>query len=165
MNAGPETETGSGQGVDTTASIGAQLAAARKARKLDVDRVARELNLNVAVITALENDDGAALPAPIFVKGYLRSYARLVGLPEEELVRSYAQQAHEPPPLTVTGVKPTVRFFRLPSARLLRNIVLLLLLVILLWLAWPFAERLLESREGQQDEQAPGHLELPAVGR
>jgi cytoskeleton protein RodZ len=166
MNAGSETEAGPGPGIDTAVSIGAQLAAARKARKLDVDRVARELKLDVAVIKALENDDGAALPAPIFVKGYLRSYARLVGLPDEELIRNYAQQAHEPPPLTVTGIRPPVRFIRLPSARLVRNIVLLLLLVIMLWLAWPFAERLLESRNGQtQDEPAPGHLELPAAGR
>lgn len=165
MSAGPETEAGTGQGVDPSASIGARLAAARKARKLDVDKVAHELKLDAAVIRALENDDGAALPAPIFVKGYLRSYARLVDLPEQELLANYAQQANEPPPLTVTGIKRPAPFFRLPSARLLRNVMLLLLLVMMLWLAWPFAARLLESRDGQQDEQAPGHLELPVMGR
>ncbi|MDH3978944.1 MAG: helix-turn-helix domain-containing protein [Gammaproteobacteria bacterium] len=165
MNAAPGTETGLGLGVDATASIGAQLTAARKARKLEIDKVAHELKLDVAVIRALENDDGAALPAPIFVKGYLRSYARLVGLPEDGLVRSYAQQVGELPPLTVTRVKRPALLFRLPSTRLLRNIVLLLLLLIMLWLAWPFVERLLDSRGGQQLEQTPGHLELPAAGR
>jgi cytoskeletal protein RodZ len=169
MSAGPETEARADQGVDASASIGAQLAAARKARKLDVVKVAHELKLDVAVIRALENDDAAALPASIFVKGYLRSYARLVGLPEQELLGKYAQQAKELPPLTVTGIKQPAPFFRLPSVRLLRNVMLLLLLVIMLWLAWPFAERLLDSRQGQQgeqqDEEAPGHLELPAAGR
>jgi cytoskeleton protein RodZ len=164
MNAGPETEATPKHGVDAS-SIGARLAAAREARKLDIGRVARELKLDVAVIEALENDDSTALPAPIFVKGYLRSYARLVGLPEEELLRIFALQADELPPLTVARVEQSSPFFRLPSVRLLRNIVLLLLLVIMLWLAWPFARQLLESHDGQQDEQTPGRLELPSVER
>ncbi len=164
MSVGPETENAPEQGVGAAASIGAQLAAARKALKLDVDKVARELKLNVAVIEALENDAAAALPAPIFVKGYLRSYARLVGLPEDALVSSYAQQAGELPPLTVAGTSRPVPLLRLPSTRLLRNVVLLLLLLIMLWLAWPFVERLLESRDGQQIEQTPGQLELPPAG-
>ena len=165
MSAGPETEAGSGQQAGAAAaSIGAQLVAARQARKLDRAMVARELKLDVAVVEALEQDNAAALPAPIFVKGYLRSYARLVGLPEEQLVRTYAQQVDDLPPLTVTRIKAKTPLFRLPSSRLLRNVVLLLLLVIMLWLAWPFVDRLLESRD-VQDEQAPGRLELPAAGR
>jgi cytoskeleton protein RodZ len=164
MNVGPETENTPGRRDDAAASIGAQLAAARKALKLDVDKVAHELKLDVAVIEALENDVAAALPAPIFVKGYLRSYARLVGLPEDALVRSYAQQVGELPPLTVAGITRPAPLLRLPSTRLLRNVVLLLLLLIMLWLAWPFVERLLESRDGRQTEQTPGQLELPPAG-
>ena len=164
MSAGPETESGADHPVDGSASIGAQLAAARKARNLDIDRVARELKLDAAVIEALENDDSAALPAAIFVKGYLRSYARLVGLPEHRLLNSFSRQPDELPPLTVTRVERKVPLVGLPSTRLLRNIVLVLLLLIMLWLAWPFVDRLLESRD-VQDEQAPGRLELPAAGR
>jgi cytoskeleton protein RodZ len=164
MSAGPETETGRDQAIDATASIGEQLTAARKARKLDIERVARELKLDVAVIEALENDDSTALPAAIFVKGYLRSYARLVGLPEQQLLDSFAEQASDPPQLVVRRVARKTPLLGLPSVRLLRNIVLLLLLLVMLWLAWPFAERLLESRD-VQDEQVPGRLELPAVDR
>jgi len=39
----------------------------------------------------------------------------------------------------------------------------LLLAVILLWLAWPFIERYIESRRDSAGEQVPGHLELPPV--
>ena len=142
-------------------SIGARLSAARTQRKLDRHVVANELNLDIRMIEALENDDKAALPAAIFVKGYLRNYARLVGLPEDEIVRDYAAQSGEPPPLTVVKIKSTTPFFQLPSARLLRNIILLLLAAILIWLAYPFAERLIQSR-GQEVQQAePGRLELP----
>ena len=166
MSAGQETEADTEQRTGaTSASIGAPLVAARTARKLDVETVARELKLDVAVVRALEQDNAAALPAPIFVKGYLRSYARLVGLPESELVLSYAQQVDELPPLTVTRIKTKTPMFRLPSTRLLRNVVLLLLLLIMLWLAWPFVERLIETRETLQEEQTPGRIELPPAGR
>jgi cytoskeleton protein RodZ len=142
-------------------SIGARLAAARKACELDLGVVANELNLDANIITALESDDTAALPAAIFVKGYLRNYARLVGLPEDELVRDYAEQTGEPPPLTVVSLGGKTPLFQLPSARLLRNIILILLAVILIWLAYPFIERLIESRGQETQEPVPGRLELP----
>ena len=142
-------------------SIGARLAAARKKCELDIGVVANELNLDASTIAALENDDTAALPAAIFVKGYLRNYARLVGLPEDEMVSDYAAQTGEPPPLTVVAVKSKTPFFQLPSARLLRNIILILLAAILIWLAYPFVERLVESRGQATQEPAPGRLELP----
>ena len=142
-------------------SIGTRLAAARKKCELDIGVVANELNLDANIITALENDDTAALPAAIFVKGYLRNYARLVGLPEDEMVSDYAAQTGEPPPLTVVSVKSKTPFFQLPSARLLRNIILMLLAAILIWLAYPFVERLVESRGQATQEPAPGRLALP----
>ena len=161
MSAGQNTD-----GTDTTAgndpvSIGARLAAARKACELDQRVVANELHLDLATIEALENDDKAALPAAIFVKGYLRNYARLVGLPEEEIVRDYAEQTGEPPPLTVVTLDGRTPFFQLPSARLLRNIILVLLAAILLWLAYPFVERLVASRGQEVQQPVPGRLALP----
>ncbi|MEN8206232.1 MAG: helix-turn-helix transcriptional regulator [Pseudomonadota bacterium] len=142
-------------------SIGARLAAARQACELDKRVVANELKLDVSIIEALESDDRTALPAAIFVKGYLRNYARLVGLPEDEMVRDYAEQTGEPPPLTVVAIKGKTPFFQLPSARLLRNVILILLAVILIWLAYPFIERLVESRGQMTQEPVPGRLELP----
>lgn len=153
-------------GTDTTAgsdpsSIGARLAAARKACELDQRVVANELHLDLGTIEALENDDNAALPAAIFVKGYLRNYARLVGLPEDEIVSDYTEQTGEPPPLTVVTLKGQTPFFQLPSARLLRNIILVLLAAILIWLAYPFVERLVASRGQDVQEPVPGRLALP----
>jgi cytoskeleton protein RodZ len=160
MSAGQDTEGNTTAGNDRL-SIGARLAAARKKCELDIRVVANELNLDAKIVSALENDDTAALPAAIFVKGYLRNYARLVGLPEDEVVRDYAAQTGEPPPLTVVTLGGKTPFFQLPSARLLRNIILVLLAVILIWLAYPFVERLVESRGQATQEPVPGRLELP----
>ena len=65
---------------------GVALQAARQARKLSVPQVADRLKLSSAVVTALEANDWERLPAPVFVRGYVRAYARLMGLPAEELL-------------------------------------------------------------------------------
>lgn len=163
MNAGPVSEGHLDNAGDNRLSIGRQLADARKRHKLDVDAVARTLKLDPGIIRALEVDDRDKLPSPIFVQGYLRNYARLVGLPGEELVRSYAAQAEALPPLKVVRIDTGRKGLRLPPARLVRNVILLLLAVIMAWLAYPFVEKLLVSRGQSEEQQAPGRLELPPV--
>jgi cytoskeleton protein RodZ len=59
---------------------------AREAKGLSVDEVAHDLHLEASVILTLESGDYAALGAPVFVRGYMRSYARLLGLSEKEVL-------------------------------------------------------------------------------
>jgi cytoskeleton protein RodZ len=165
MTSGQESDANPPAPIDPDSSIGRQLAAAREARGLDIGTVARELKLDAAMVRALEADDRAALPAPIFVQGYLRSYARLLDLHVEELIARYTQTTGAPPPLTVTRIRQKTPFMQLPSMRLIRNIVLVLLTGIMIWLAWPYAAQLLESRGHEVEEPAPGHLELPPAVR
>jgi len=165
MSAGQETDAPASASPDRDMPIGRQLAAARAGRKLDIETVARELKLDAAIVRALENDDRQALPAPIFVQGYLRSYARLLDLPVQDLLQRYAESTGAPRPLTVTRVEHRTPFMQLPSTRLIRNIVLLLLMAILIWLAYPIAEQLLTSRGQDVEEQEPGHLDLPPANR
>lgn len=61
------------------ASAGAVLARAREAKGLSIDDVSRQLKLSPAQLRALEADDHSSLPSPVFVRGFLRSYARMVG--------------------------------------------------------------------------------------
>ena len=164
MNDGQDTDVSNSAAGDDRASIGRRLAAARKERELDVRVVASELHLDTSTIEALEADDMAALPAAIFVKGYLRSYARLVGLPEDEIVNAFSARTGDPPPLHVASIKGRTPLFQLPSARLIRNIILVLLAIILVWLAYPFVERLIQSRGEDVQEPVPGRLELPPAG-
>jgi cytoskeleton protein RodZ len=165
MGSGRETDAASSAASDRDTSIGRELATAREGRKLDIDTVARELKLDAAIIRALESDDRAALPAPIFVQGYLRSYARLLDLPAQDLLARYAETTGAPPQLRVTRIRRSTPVMQLPSMRLIRNVVLLLLTGIMIWLAWPYAEQLLTSREQDTGEPEPGHLDLPPVER
>ena len=163
MNAGPVTEGSLDNAGDNRLSIGRQLADARKRLKLDIESVARTLKLDASIVRALEIDDRDKLPSAIFVQGYLRNYARLVGLPEEELVRAYAAQVEALPPLKVVRIDTRRKGLRLPPARLVRNTILVLLAVIMVWLAYPFVEKLVVARGQGEEGPAPGRLELPPV--
>ena len=59
---------------------GATLAAARVARGMSVDDVARLLKLSATKISAIEADDHSQLPSAVFVRGFIRSYARLLNV-------------------------------------------------------------------------------------
>lgn len=77
-NTSPEDWTS--PGVPHAQSVGAALAAARIARGASVEDVSRVLKLSVAQIKAIEADDHSQLPSAVFVRGFVRSYARLLGL-------------------------------------------------------------------------------------
>ncbi len=84
----------------TADSPGIQLKRAREARGLDVSQLAASLRIAPQVVEALEQDDYARLPSAVFVSGYIRSYARLVGLDPEPLNQRF-RRLHpnaEPPP-------------------------------------------------------------------
>lgn len=67
---------------------GSHLREAREARNLTVMQVAAQLRMQVRVIEAIENDDYNSLPSSgsTFIRGYLRSYSRLLGLNEESIL-------------------------------------------------------------------------------
>ena len=82
---------------------GARLRAAREAAHIPVDKVSTALLLDTGTIEALEADAFDRLPAPTFVRGYLRGYARIVGLPAAPILELYDSRGFEPPPLG-TGI-------------------------------------------------------------
>ncbi len=74
-------------------TLGERLRRAREAQGLKIEAVAEQLHMDVARLKALERDDFSSFPAAVFVRGYVRSYARLLALPEDELSALYEQQA------------------------------------------------------------------------
>jgi len=90
-------------------SPGQRLARARTQRNLSLEDVAKNLNLSVSMVRSLESDNFKSLPGHAFVKGYLRNYAKLVGLAPDDLVKAYESlrsDTQDTAAPTVTPVAP-----------------------------------------------------------
>lgn len=64
---------------------GAALKAEREKRGLTLDDVVNQLKINPRLLRSLEEGDTSSLPPPAYIKGFIRSYARFLGLSESEL--------------------------------------------------------------------------------
>ncbi len=68
---------------------GARLKAAREAAGYDLARMAAQLHISPDQVAALENDSFDRFPARVFVRGYLRKYARLVQVSVDEVLAQF----------------------------------------------------------------------------
>jgi cytoskeleton protein RodZ len=74
-------------------SLGARLAAAREAAGLSLPEAAERLHLDAATLSALEREQYQTLGAAVYVRGHLRRYAELLGLPVAEIETAYGLTA------------------------------------------------------------------------
>ena len=74
---------------DSFEAIGADLSSSRLDRGMQVSEVAQLLRISRHYIKNIEAGELDLLPGPTYVSGYLRSYARAVGLDQDELPRRY----------------------------------------------------------------------------
>lgn len=148
---------------------GERLRQARERQGMDVAEVAGMLRLSSAMIEALEQDRYGELPPPAFVRGYLRSYAELLHLPADEVLRAYALVQPEPGPVTRAGPvgQPLSGSNRARVVASVLGVVILALALVVV--GWFSAEREVSAPEvaeapeesssgiapGQQTETAP----------
>jgi cytoskeleton protein RodZ len=145
-----------------TESLGAWFAQVRAGLGADQRDVARHLMLNPSIIQAIENDDFARLGPPVFVRGYLSRYARLLNMPDHEVLERYREQigivSQAPPPLQV--VHPLRRQTR---TRDLRG---LLYLALLIGIGWTAIQHLPDLDPGRLailwSDERPSNTELTA---
>ena len=92
---------------DAAAGVGEELARARAARGLSIAEVAQLMKFAPRQIEALEQERFEDLPAGAFARGMVRSYARVLKLDPEPLVRMMA--ARVPPPAHAATVASVQR--------------------------------------------------------
>jgi cytoskeleton protein RodZ len=71
---------------------GERLRAARLSMGYDLAKIASELHLTSPVVEALEADEFSDIGARVFVRGYLRNYARIVGMPVDSILRQFDEK-------------------------------------------------------------------------
>lgn len=74
-------------------SPGAMIRAARERARISVEDLASQIKLARHTLEALERDDFNQLLEPVYVHGYYRKCAKVLGLPEQELIEAYRTRA------------------------------------------------------------------------
>ena len=108
-------------------SAGAVLLGERRRQSLSVGDVSRHLKLSVRQVEALENDDFEVFGGPVFVHGFLRNYAKLLGLDPGKLIEA-ADRALMPHEDSEAGVKSAA----MPSDNPQKSVVPLFLIAAIL---------------------------------
>lgn len=71
--------------------FGEYLKQARKKKRLSLEQIASKTRIQERHLQALESEDFADLPAKVFAKGFVRSYAKALGLDEEEALQCFLE--------------------------------------------------------------------------
>ena len=112
-------------------SLGNYLRRQRELQQLSVAEIAQTTRIPARVLRLIENDRFEELPADVFVRGFLRAYARAVGLDEVEVMKMY-DRAYQPEP-EITA--PLVSVSTTESGRSFGLAIALVILLILFTLA------------------------------
>src|SRR3972149_9069542 len=86
-------------------SLGMRLREIRLAKGVSLDDIARSTRVGRRHLEALETESWGELPAPVFVKGFIRAYCEFLDASTDEALELYREASGEP-------VKPE----RVPSA-------------------------------------------------
>jgi len=112
MPAMPDQEPQTHDAASELASFGEELRREREIRGISLKEIADATKISKRFLEALERNDHKTLPAPVFTRGFVREYARYVGLNAEEMVNRYNFAAanddriEKPPPLAKYAETP-----------------------------------------------------------
>jgi len=110
--------------------LGARLKSAREAMNLSEKEAASRLYLNVRIISFIESGNFVDGPPVTFMRGYLRSYAKLLNIPDTEI-----KAALEEIELSIPNIQPEIPILHSPpirqNERYLKWITLLVILTLI----------------------------------
>jgi hypothetical protein len=147
--------------------IGSSLRDARTRQGLDFPELEERTKIRPKYLRALEDERFDLLPAPTYVRGFLRSYAEALGLDGQPFVDEYQSRfaVDEDVPIRARRV-PAPRRARTPVGRESRIAVVALLAIAivtaLVIAAWKFGGPEGEAVPGLAPQQAPSQ---PTAGR
>jgi len=176
----PDQESPPQGGASELASFGEELRREREIRGISLKEISDATKISKRFLDSLERNDHRALPAPVFTRGFVREYARYVGLNAEDMVNRYNYAASqddriEKPPriekypqTPVRDITPRPKPKRgIPSsfARVDRNatvlVVIAFALIAVAW--WAVKHKLIERELGGEPANVPVTAAKPVV--
>ena len=89
-------------------SLGERFRAAREQRGLTLSDVAEHVRIRSVYLAAIEEENWKSIGAPVYIRGFLRTYARFLGLDPEEAVAQF--NASEAAPAAPSAAMPGSRY-------------------------------------------------------
>lgn len=84
-------------------TLGKYLHDAREARGIDLRDAAQQTRISLQYLRALEEENFEKLPGDVFVRGFLKNYARFLRLDEAEVMKQYSEMVQKPAPAGVAN--------------------------------------------------------------
>ena len=144
--------------------IGEVLAKARLQKNITLQDAENDTKIRVKYLNALEADDFAVIPGRVYVVGFLRTYAKYLGLDDQKLVAIYqaenklaALQMEEPVPAALQGQgdKPGKKNIRIKKSSRRFMLILFVLLLLLFSAVVYFFNSWNRLPAGQNEPAAP----------
>ncbi len=88
-------------------TLGQYLKNAREAKDVDLRDAAQQTRISVNYLKALEDEDFSKLPGEVFVRGFLKNYARFLDLEETDVLRRYAELSPASAQAAAKAASPT----------------------------------------------------------
>ncbi len=133
-------------------SLGRYLRNERELRQMSLEEIAQTTRIPLRMLQHIEQDQLDLLPGDVFTRGFLKSYARSVGLGADEVLARYGQRESviDAAPAPITAITPPERGKRFGIA------IALVILLILFTLALSIVLRPRErDRAIELSERAP----------
>ncbi len=122
-------------------TFGRYLKAKRQEAGFELEVVSSETKISINMLMAIEAEDHARLPEAVYVKGFLRSYARFVDVDEDDVVRSYLNSRGEfydncQSDEILTRGQPNFRFRTIMAIGLLLGVIVISVLAMSFYQDW-----------------------------
>ncbi len=156
----------------TTESIGGRLKRERLSKHITLEEIAESTRVNIETLQAIEDDDNSKLPARVFVQGFIRLYAKHVGLDPEEVLSHFAKDADDTietkKRINVREILESESMAESPSFMSSKQILFLILILLLGFLIYIgrqnyFPELKSTETEPTSNEQIEKTLQAPAA--
>jgi transcriptional regulator with XRE-family HTH domain len=135
--------------------VGALLKRERERLGLSREQITEMTRIRPLVVEAIENEAWGSLPPAVFVRGFLRSYAKVLGVSQDTVIDLYAKSAPPESPGLMPYPEPSKS-----RGRTVRLVFLILVILAGAYGMWSFYPSL-QVRQGSRDTEKKDHEAAP----
>lgn len=143
--------------------VGEILKKRREESGQDLREIAKTLKIRYDYLKAIEDEDFEKLPVEVYIRGYIREYAKILNIDPEAAIKAYTQQVS--PPLPEKKDIPTKETVKSKKIKIRYLLIPLLLLLTFAFILFPFTveEPKISEREDLPVVQSGPPPPLPSV--